>query len=110
MTSKKELKQAYREMVFRKGVFQLRNKRNNKVLIGNSMDVDRAWNSLRIQLMSGRYANEALQRDWQEQNGDGFVYEVLEVLKESDDPQTDYKRELKALEALVKEQWKGDRY
>jgi hypothetical protein len=31
-------------------------------------------------------------------------------LKESDDPQTDYKRELKALEALAKEQWKGDSY
>ncbi|MCW3465031.1 GIY-YIG nuclease family protein [Chitinophaga nivalis] len=101
MSAKKELKQAYKEMQFRKGVFQLRNKRNNKVFIGSTMDLDRAWNSLRIQLMSGSHANEALQRDWQLQQGEDFIYEIVEVLQERDEPQTDYKQEIKTLEKLV---------
>ncbi|NSL85758.1 GIY-YIG nuclease family protein [Chitinophaga solisilvae] len=103
MSSRKELKEAYRAMQFRKGVYQLRNQRNNKLFIGSSMDVDRAWNSLRIQLMSGSFANEALQRDWNEQQGQDFHYEIVEVLqeKETDDPGTDYKEGIKTLEKLV---------
>lgn len=101
MTSRKELKQAYREMNFRKGVFQLRNKRNDKVFIGTSMDLDRAWNSLRVQLQTGNHFNERLQRDWKEQGPDDFVYEIVEVLKESDDPTVDIKQEIKTLEKLV---------
>ncbi len=101
MSTRKELRQAYREMQFRKGVFQLRNLRNNKLFIGRSMDLDRAWNSLRLQLMTGTHANEALQRDWQQQNGEDFVYEIVEVLKESNDPQVDHQQEIKTLEKLV---------
>ncbi|HVI44230.1 MAG TPA: GIY-YIG nuclease family protein [Chitinophaga sp.] len=101
MSSKKELKQVYREMQFRKGVYQLRNTRNNKIFIGSSMDLDRAWNSLRVRLMGGSFANEELQHDWQVQNGEDFVYEIVEVLKENNDPQADPKQEIKTLEKLV---------
>lgn len=99
MTSKKDLKQAYKEMNFRKGVFQLRNKRNNKVFIGSSMDLDRAWNSLRVQLQTGNHFNEQLQRDWLEQGEADFVYEIVEVMKE--DPAADAKQGIKTLEKLV---------
>ena len=101
MTSKKEWKQAYKEMNFRKGVFQLRNKRNNKVFIGSSMDLDRAWNSLRVQLQTGNHFNEQLQRDWQEQGESDFAYEIVEVMKENNDPAVDVKQEVKTLEKLV---------
>ena len=101
MSTKKALKQAYKEMHFRKGVYRLRNKRNNKVFIGSSMDVDRAWNSLRAQLQGGHHANEALQRDWLEQGETDFAYEIVETLKENNDPATDYKQEIKTLEKLV---------
>ncbi|WP_143305396.1 GIY-YIG nuclease family protein [Chitinophaga vietnamensis] len=101
MSAKKELKQQYKEMQFRKGVFQLKNTRNNKIFIGSSMDLDRAWNSLRMQLMNNSHANEALQHDWNTQQGEGFIYEIIEVLKVSDDPQTDPKQEIKTLEKLV---------
>lgn len=99
MTSRKELKQAYKEMNFPKGVFQLRNKRNNKVFIGSSMDLDRAWNSPRVQLQTGNHFNEQLQRDWLEQGEVDFVYEIVEVIKE--DPAADVKQEVKTLEKLV---------
>lgn len=101
MTTKKELKQAYKEMHFRKGVYQLRNKRNNKVFIGSSLDLDRAWNSLRIQLQTGKHANEALQRDWLEQGESDFVYEIVEEIRETNYPAVDYKQEIKTLEKLV---------
>lgn len=101
MTSKKELKQAYREMTFRKGVYQLRNTRNNKVFIGSSMDLDRAWNSLRVQLQTGNHFNEQLQRDWLELGEAEFAYEIVAVIKENNDPAVDVKQEVKTMEKLV---------
>ena len=91
----------YREMEFRKGVYQLRNTRNNKIFIGRSMDLDRAWNGLRVQLMSGNFPNETLQQDWNNQQGEDIVYEIVEVLKPSSDPQIDEKAAVKTLETLV---------
>ncbi|MFB6456702.1 GIY-YIG nuclease family protein [Chitinophaga sp. Hz27] len=101
MSSKKELKQQFKEMEFRKGVYQLRNIHNNKLFIGSSMDVDRAWNSLRVQLMSGNHANTALQQDWNTYGEAGFAYEIVEILKVPSDPQADIKAALKTLETLV---------
>ncbi|NLR60266.1 GIY-YIG nuclease family protein [Chitinophaga polysaccharea] len=101
MSSKKALKQVYKEMTFPKGVYLLRNKHNNKIFIGSSMDLDRAWNSLRVQLKSGNHANEALQRDWLTYGEEGFLYEIVEVLKESGEPGADHRKDVKALEQLV---------
>ncbi|NIG55674.1 GIY-YIG nuclease family protein [Chitinophaga sp. Cy-1792] len=101
MSTKKALKQQFREMEFRKGVYQLRNLHNNKMFIGSSMDVDRAWNSLRVQLISGNHANTGLQQDWNTLGEGGFAYEIVEILQVDADPQADVKAALKTLETLV---------
>ncbi|RFS19220.1 GIY-YIG nuclease family protein [Chitinophaga silvatica] len=101
MSQKKDLKMTYKEIQFRKGVYQLRNTRNNKLYIGSSMDLDRAWNSLNLQLKMGNFANTLLQQEWNDQQGQDFVYEIVEVLKETNDPQADVKADVKTLERLV---------
>nr|WP_295865805.1 GIY-YIG nuclease family protein [uncultured Chitinophaga sp.] len=104
MKSKKELKDAYRQMSFRMGVFRLRNKQDNRVWIHHSMDLDRAWNSVRLQLQSDRHPNAALQEDWNRLGEENFAYEIVEELKDTQDPAVDYKKEVQALYKLCLEE------
>ena len=41
---KKDLKQDYKQMKFRMGVFQIRNTLNNKIFVDSSMDLVAIWN------------------------------------------------------------------
>lgn len=104
MKSKKELKDAFRQMTFRKGVYQIRNTVNNKVWVHHSEDLDRAWNSQYAQLSAGSHPNRALQRDWNNSGKEHFVYEVIEVLSEPVAPFTDIKKEIMTLYRLCLEE------
>ncbi len=85
MKSNKELKDAYKQMKFRKGVFQVRNTVNNKILVGSSTDLDRAWNSHKTQLKYGNHPCTALQNDWNQLGEEHFRYEIIEELKTGED-------------------------
>ncbi|QJB37456.1 GIY-YIG nuclease family protein [Chitinophaga oryzae] len=104
MKSKKELKEAYRQMSFRMGVFCLRNKKDNRIWIHHSMDLDRAWNSVRLQLQSDRHPNTALQEDWNRLGEENFACEIIEELKDTQDPAVDYKKEVLELYKLCLEE------
>ncbi len=104
MKTARELKDEYKKMKFRMGVFRIRNIKNDKCFIGSSQDLDAAWNSQRFQLEAGLHSNEELQNDWAILGAENFVYEVLDELQADDDLSTDYTKELKALEELVIEE------
>jgi len=104
MKTARELKDEYKKMKFRIGVFRIRNIKNDKCFIGSSQDLDAAWNSQRFQLEAGLHSNEELQNDWAILGAENFVYEVLDELQADDDLSTDYTKELKALEELVIEE------
>ncbi|WP_212004069.1 GIY-YIG nuclease family protein [Chitinophaga sp. HK235] len=97
MKSKKELKEAYRQMTFRMGVYQIRNIVSNKIWIHYSADLDRAWNSPRMQLLANTHPNEELQSDWNTLGEKCFAYEIVEELDDTTDPTVDYKKEVQAL-------------
>lgn len=111
MKSKKELKETYRQMSFRMGVFQVRNTQNNRIWVHHSMDLDRAWNSVRLQLQSNTHPNTALQEDWSQLGENGFAYEIVEELKDTQDPTVDYKKEVQTLYKLCLDELKpyGDK-
>ena len=44
MKTKKELKEEYKQRKIPMGIFQIKNIRNNKVLIDNSIDMESKWN------------------------------------------------------------------
>lgn len=103
MKTKKELKEAYGQMKFDMGIFQIRNMLDGKVFIGSATNLKAKWNMHRTQLEAGNHLNTRLQADWNAEGADNFVYEIVELLPHSDDPNFDVQRELKALEALVVE-------
>ena len=97
MQTKKELKEAYRQMKFRMGVFQIRNLVNNKVYIDSSVNLDAIWNRHKMQLSNGMHPNTALQNDWNQFGPDNFVYEIIGEIKEKEGETTDYTKEVKDL-------------
>jgi hypothetical protein len=100
--SRKELIAEYKEQKQPMGVYQIRNLANGKILVASTPNLRAAWNAEQFKLDLGAHQNEALQRDWKELGQSQFAYEVLHELKLADDV-TDFRSELKALEAMVVE-------
>lgn len=85
-------------MKFQMGVFQIKNRSNNKVLIDNSTDIPSKWNRHKMELRFGNHKNQELQQDWNSGGENNFVVEVLAELKENEEQTIPYQRELKALQ------------
>lgn len=112
MKTKKELKNIYKEMKFKIGVFQIRNTVNQKIFVGSSTDLDAIWNRIRSELKFGNYPNIDLQKDWNSFGEENFVFEILSEIKQEDNVQTvNYRKESKQLEKMFIEELKpyGDK-
>lgn len=103
MSTKKELKEAYKQMKFAMGVFQIRNTLNNKIFVGSSTNLQAMWNRQQLQLNVGSHPIPALQQDWKEWGADHFVYEILDEL-EPQEVEVDYRKEVKLLEEMYIEE------
>ncbi|GAB1429945.1 GIY-YIG nuclease family protein [Ignavibacteria bacterium] len=104
MKTKKDLKEEYKQIKPRMGVFQIRNTSSGKIFIGSSINLDAMRNRCKMQLDWGNHPNAELQRDWKETGEAGFVFEVISDLKyRADDMNNDYKQEIKLLEKMVLE-------
>ncbi|MGI6034707.1 MAG: GIY-YIG nuclease family protein [Limnochordia bacterium] len=98
MDRRKELILQYKEMDKEAGVYQIRNTRNQKILVAATPDL-KTINGKRFQLEMGSHMNKELQREWDEFGPDVFAFEVLEVLEEKKEGYFNKKEELKKLEA-----------
>ncbi len=87
------------------GVFQLRNVKSGRVLVGSSVNLPASFNRLKAQLGMGAYRlSRELQADWNELGSDGFAFEVLEELEPPEAPGADPSRDLEAMLELWLEQ------
>jgi hypothetical protein len=57
-------------------------------------------NRQRFQLSSGGHPNHLLQEDWNRLGPKAFVFEVIDTLKPSENPDSDTEDDLRELEAL----------
>lgn len=71
-------------MKFRVGLFQIINKRDNKVYLQISLDLDRAFNADLFQLKAGMHSNQDLQMDWKKLGVELFEFKILDELKVKD--------------------------
>ncbi len=104
MRTHKEMKQEYKLHKTKKGVFQIENKMNGKILIGSSMDLKAIWNRQKAQLKFGNHPNEKLQNDWNNLGEEAFEYKIIAEAKEKKDEEIDFKKEIKELEELYTEE------
>jgi hypothetical protein len=91
------------------GVFQIRNKINNKIFIGSCRNV-KSLNGIKFQLNNGSYTNISLQKEWSEFGENEFEFEILETFEEKEDG-TASSREAKKMERewIERSQPFGDR-
>nr|WP_315201409.1 GIY-YIG nuclease family protein [uncultured Flavobacterium sp.] len=104
MKTKKEIKQEYKEIKFKIGVFQIRNSVNEKIYIESSNDLIAIWKRHRFQLNCGNHPNAELQKDWKEFGEDKFKFEIVSEIKQSDTENADNRKELKLLEEMYLEE------
>lgn len=97
---RKRLKEEYKRGRRAMGVFLIRNMANEKVFVGVGLDLAGVMNRHRFQLTRGIHPNRRLQDEWDEFGGDRFAFEVADQLGARDDPDFDYREELKFLEGL----------
>jgi hypothetical protein len=111
MKTRKELKDEYKLIKPRMGIFAIRNIQNGKIYIARATNLDLIWNGEKFKLDSGGHSNHALQKDWKEFGADNFEFEILHELKPPDDPAINARAELIALEEMTIEDMQpfGDR-
>jgi hypothetical protein len=91
------------------GVYAIRNRANEVVLVGASLNVDGAMNRDRFELRNQTHRNKRLLEDWLRWGADGLRFEVIDTLKNRDDPAFDPQAELASLLALWREELGGGR-
>lgn len=84
MDRRKELKSLYKQTTFPIGVFQIKNKINNKVFIGTSKNLTTAFNRHQFQLKMNCHKNTTLQQEWNHYGPDAYSFDILETLKTDD--------------------------
>jgi hypothetical protein len=102
------LKAAARERKIPMGVYAVRNLATGLVRLGSSVNVEAKLNRHRFTLQLGAHLDKALQAEWRRDGADSFVFEVLDLLPEKDEPTEEPAEELAALLALWTAQM-GDR-
>lgn len=97
MNHRKELIQKYMEIKIEAGIYQIKNLKNNKILVRSTLDL-KTMKSTKMMLLSNGFRNKKLQDDWNLYGEAAFSFEILEVLEEKADGFFDKKYELKQLE------------
>ena len=96
MGTKKENKNAYKQMKFRVGIFMIKNIKNDKLFLQTSLDLDRAYSSDEFQLKMGMHSNSELQTDWNLYGADSFIFDIYDELKMQENADDlELKKELK---------------
>ena len=62
------------------GIYQIKNKRNGKVLVGSSINLLSTLNRFKAELKLGSHRNKVLQKEWQQFGPEMFEFEELERL------------------------------
>lgn len=93
------------------GVYEIRNRVNEKVFIASALNLPGALNGSKLQLSAGSHPNKALQLEWREFGSDNFVFEILDELAATEGPDHDYRADVAFLEEfwLEKVQPYGER-
>lgn len=95
---KKELKREYRQSHPTMGVYEIRNRVNEKVFIASALNLPGALNGSKLQLSAGSHPNKTLQSEWREFGSDNFAFEILDELAATEGPDHDYRADVAFLE------------
>jgi len=101
-SQKKELQSNYKSRDMIGGVFLIRNTVNNRILLDAATDLGSRKNRFEFSQKTGSCVELKLKKDWSEQEGSNFVFEVLEELEKGE---TQTLKDFSADIGFLKEIW-----
>jgi hypothetical protein len=99
-----ELKKQYRETPPPMGIYAMRSLSSGRVIVEASTNVQAAMYRARFELDRKSYRDKQLQQDWLAFGPDQCRFEVIDLVKQRDDPAFDYKAELAGLLTMWREE------
>ena len=66
-----------------RGIYKITNKINNKVYIGESLNIERRWKEHIEDLDNAKHHSYKLQNDWNTYGKDNFAFEIIKTLDDS---------------------------
>jgi hypothetical protein len=104
MNNNKTLKQQYLETKTRAGVYAIRNQITGRALVAGSTNAQGTLNRHRFELEHGLHRNARLAQDWVEHGETHFRFDILDMVKPSDDPAFNAAEELEVLVGLWRQE------
>lgn len=107
---RKELAYDYAHSHRPMGVYRIVNMKNDKSLVGSSLNLEGVWNKHKFMLEIQNHDNKQLQADWVQYGEAAFRFEILEQIKPEEDfvssvsEAAKYKKQLPELESKWMEQ------
>ncbi len=101
---RRELTRQYKDAMPPMGVYVIRNLVNQRVFVGGSTNVEGAINRARFELGQKSHRNARLMQDWLACGAENFRFEVIDRVRQRDDPDFDYQGELDAMLQLWREE------
>jgi hypothetical protein len=101
---RRELARRARDAFPAMGVYAIRHLATGRVCVKSSRNVPGAINRLTFELRQRCHRDRGLQSLWNAHGAEGVAMEVLELVRERNDPAFDYDAELALLEALYRQE------
>ncbi len=95
--TRRELVRDYKRAFPSMGIYAVRCTASGQVWLGRSRNLEGALNRVQFEMRQGPPRNPALREVWHLHGVGGFSFEVLDRVKERDDPLFDYPAELDTL-------------
>jgi len=105
---RRERTRAHKQAFAPLGVVAVRNTVSGRVWTRASRNVDGTLNRIRFELQLGTCRNRGLAAEWQRDGAGAFRFEVVERVKQRDDPDFDYEAELQTLLTVWTEELQGE--
>jgi hypothetical protein len=104
MTNRKTLKRQYLETKTLAGVYAIRNQITGRALVAGSTNAQGTLNRHHFELRHGKHRNARLAQDWVEYGESNFLFDVLDIVKSSEDPAFNTAQELEILVSLWRQE------
>ncbi|WP_343591038.1 GIY-YIG nuclease family protein [Paracidovorax wautersii] len=98
--ARRELTRQYKQAFPCMGIYALRCDAAGLLRLGRSRNAEGMLNRLRFELARGGHHDKTVQIAWNTYGSEAFSFEVIDRVKERDDPAFDYDAELDALLTL----------
>jgi hypothetical protein len=94
---KKAMVKAYKDTRRPMGVFRIKDAQNNKIYVDFGTNMEARMNRHRAELKFGSHKNRELQETWDSFGESALDFEVLDILEQDEDSQTNPAEELQVL-------------